>query len=165
MTVANKTQIKQTWNLEKVQEEAVSAMTRNCGVVQNVLSQLGQEAQKKYQQAVVQMKVEHFRKLNVKTPIELVKAMAEFEVNVFGSRVVVWGDEKQASMEYEYCACYNAMQKNASACATTGGKNMEEMAKCFQESTQLIAKEFGFTKGEVKFPTNPEEHAVITFTK
>ena len=165
MTVANKIQIKTTWNLEKVQEEAVHAMVRNCGVTQNVLQQLGPDAQKKFQTAMVEMKFEHFKKLNVKTPIELIKAMAEFEVNVFGSKIVVWGDEKEASMEYEYCACFNAMQKNASACSTTAGKNQEEMAKCFNESTNMLAKQFGFSKGEVKFPTKPEEHAVITFIK
>jgi hypothetical protein len=161
MTTATKTPIQVTWNVQKIQEEAVSSMTRNMMTTMSVMQKLGPEAQKQLGHAMVESKIEHFKKLGVKTPLELVKAMAEFEVNVFGSKIIVWGDEKEASLEYEYCACYNAMQK---AC-NMNGKGQEEMGQCWAESMQATATAFGFSKGEVKFPTKPEEHAVITFIK
>lgn len=162
MTTATKTKIQPSWNTQKIQEEAVNSMTGQMGVTYKVLGELGPEAQKKFQQAMVEYKVAHFKKLNVKTPIEMVRAMAEFEVNVFGSKINVWGDEKEAHMEYEYCACYNAMQK--SGCSMSE-KEQECMSKGFNEKMQAIAKAFGWSKGEVKFPTNPNEKAVVTFCK
>ena len=165
MTTAAKTKIQPTWTTEKIREEAVNGMTGTWGVTMKVISELGPEAQKKMQHAMIEHKVAVYKKLNVKSPIELVRAMAEFEVNVFGSKINVWGDEKQASMEYEYCACYNAMQKNTSGCCSTDKKEQEAMAQCFSDKMQGIAKGFGWSKGEVKFPAKENEPAVVTFTK
>jgi hypothetical protein len=160
---ANKTTIQTTWNVTRIQEEAVNAMTRQQGVTMHMLQELGTEWQTKFRTAMVKAQVEHLRKLGVKTPFDLVKAMAEFEVNVLGSKITVWGDDKQASMEYEYCACYNAMQKNG--LCSGDAKQQESMMNCFNEKLNAIAKEFGMSKAEIKFATSPSERTVITFVK
>ena len=164
MTTAaiNKTSVTPTWKLEKVQQESVRSMVDQMGATMKVINELGPEAAKKWHHAVLEIKINHFKKLNVKTPIEMVKAMAEFEVNVFGSKIRYWGDEKEAHMEYEHCACYQAMQD--SGCKPSE-KEMEVMSKSCAEKMQGLATAFGWTKGEMKFPTTPNEPAVVTFIK
>jgi homoserine trans-succinylase len=159
MTVATKTPIKQSWNVEKIQAEAVGSMTRHMMTTFQVIEKLGPEAQKQFHQAMTQMKVEHFKKLGVKTPIDLVKAFAEFEVNVFGSKIVVWGDDKEASMEYEQCACWESMQK----VMPMNEQKKQEMGKCWSEQINAIAKAFDFSKAEMTFPT--EKTSIVTYTK
>jgi hypothetical protein len=162
-TAATKTKIQPTWDTNKIREEAVNSMTGHMGLTFKVLGELGPEAQKKFHNAMIEYKVAHYKKLNVKTPIEMVRAMAEFEVNVFGSKINIWGDEKEAHMEYEYCACWNAMQKNCSGAMSE--KEQECMSTSFNDKMAQIAKAFGWSKGEVKFPTKPNEPAVVHFVK
>lgn len=86
--------------------------------------------------------------------------MSEYETNLFGSKIVVWGDEKSASMQYEVCACYDAMKKELKLTPAQD----EQMGGIFAKNIELIGKEFGF-KGEVKFDAAKEACAVVTFTK
>jgi len=159
-TTATKTPAHQTWTKEKIQEESVNGMVRLMTTTMRAIHEIGPEAVKKLDHAMLEMKVNHYKKLNVKTPIELVKIMAEYEVNVFGSKIAYWGDDKEAHMEYEYCACYNAMLN--SECKLSK-EEQEGMGKCFAEKMHGLAKAFGWTKAEVKFPTEKTSH--ITFTK
>jgi hypothetical protein len=157
MTTATKTPVTTTWNVQQIQESAVEHMSRNMMATFQVIEKLGPEAKQQWHQALTQMKVEHLKKQGAKTPFEVVKAIAEFEVNVLGSKISVWGDDKQASMEYEKCACWEAMQK---ACPMDAKKE-EEMGKCWAESLNQEAKLLGFSKAEVKFEGKP----VVTFIK
>lgn len=160
MTTATKTPINQTWSVAKIQEKAVEAMSSKMMTTFAVVEKLGPQAMQAFHKAMTEEKVTHLKKEGAKTPIDAVRLLAEFEVNVFGSKITVWGDEKQASMEYEYCACWNAMQK---ACPNMDEKAKEQMGKCWAESLNEMAKGLGFSKGEVTFPT--EQRAVVTFTK
>lgn len=157
MTTTTKTRVEQTWALAKVQEEAARVFARNCFTAMTVLEKVGPEAVKQYQEAMLKNKVEFFKAQGVKTPLELVKAMAEFETNVFGSKVVVVGDEKSASLEYETCACMNAMKSEG----LIKPEMMEKMGKNFAQQTELLGKEFGF-KGEMKMVG---EKAEVCFSK
>lgn len=160
MTTATKTPVQQTWNVTKIQEEAVSSMSRHMMTTFSVIEKLGPEAMEKFHAAMTEMKFQHLKKLNAKTPYEVVKALAEFEVNVLGSKISIMGDDKTASMEYEYCACFNAMQKEM---PNADPKQKEEMGKCWAKSVDSLAKKLGMSKAEVAFPT--PEKAIITFTK
>ena len=90
-------------------------------------------------------------------PLDLVRAKAEFETNVFGSKVEISGDEKTAQLKYISCGVWNAIQK--------GGKpspeQKEKMMSCFTSATENMAKEFGF-KGNLKFEG---ETPILTFSK
>jgi len=122
-----------------------------------VLCKHGEELTKEFQTAMLHNKVEHFKKLEVKTPIELVKAMAEFEANVFGSKIEIWGDEKSAHMQYNACGMWNAMKKFGKM----EPKQEEMMGTQFATCMTNLAKEFGF-KGETKMEG---EIALVSFTK
>ena len=57
-----------------------------------------------------QHKIDHYKTLDIKTPLDLVKAIAESDHNVFGSDVEIHGDDKKATLKYNSCGMWNAMQ-------------------------------------------------------
>jgi hypothetical protein len=163
MTTAttNKTPVQASWNPTKIQQETAEAFARNMGITMSILAKQP-EAMKEFEKLSTESKVAYYKQLGVKTPLDLVKAMAEFETNVFGSKIKFWGDDKQASMEYEVCGCWNAMQKVGVA----NSKNEEELGKGWAACLDRTAKGFGFSKAEVTYGTNPAEAcAVITFVR
>ena len=161
MTVTiEKTPVVTTWTPAKIQEQTALAFARQTLATMTVLRKLGPEAMKEFQHASVVSKADFYKTEGVKTPIQLVKAMAEFETSALGSKIKVWGDDKQASMEYEVCACFNAMQKSAKE-----PMNMEDMGKCYTTSMEAFANEFGFT-AQVVMGKNPgEPSSTLTFIK
>lgn len=156
-TTLSKTQVEAKWTISQIQEHATRAMVANCMAANMVLEKLGPQAVEEYQQATLNNRIEYFKTLNVKTPLELIKAMAEWETNVFGSKIVISGDDTKASLEYIECGCWNAMQK----CGKLTPAIEEKMGKNFQKSVEMIAKAFGF-KGELKLDG---QTAIITFNK
>lgn len=159
MTTAtlNRTVVEPKWNTTKIQEEAVRMYALQFMTAMNVLCKQGEQAAREFTTAMQQNKIEHYKQLNIKTPIELVQAMSEFETNVFGSKIEIWGDEKAAHLQYNQCGMWNAMKN-------TGKMNCqqeEKMGQTFEHCVQGLAQGFGF-KGEVKFEG---EKAVLTFTK
>jgi len=159
MTTAtlNKQTVEAKWNTVKLQEEFSRVIATNMMTTMGVLCKHGEELTKEFQTAMLHNKVEHFKKLEVKTPIELVKAMAEFEANVFGSKIEIWGDEKSAHMQYNACGMWNAMKKFGKM----EPKQEEMMGTQFATCMTNLAKEFGF-KGETKMEG---EVALVSFTK
>ncbi|HEY9775505.1 MAG TPA: hypothetical protein V6C81_17195 [Planktothrix sp.] len=160
MTTAtlNKTKVEQKWDTHKIQEEIARLMGVQYLTTMNVLQKVGGEkAVHEFQAAMRQNKVEHYKKLGANTPVELVKLMSEFEANVFGSKIEIWGDEKSASLKYDSCAMWNAMKKHGNFNA----QQEEQMGKGFESCMTDLAKEFGF-HAETKMEG---ETAIITFTK
>ncbi len=156
--VLQKTPVEAKWNLSRVQQETAGAFARQCYSTVTTLSKSNPEILKEFEAVVAAQRVAYFKTLGVKTPIDLVTVMGEFESNVFGSKIKIVGDDSKASLEYEACACLNAMEKQL-------GKVSEEhqkmMGQHFQTICTLMAKEFGF-KAEFKFEEAPY---VITFSK
>ena len=157
MTTATKTPIKATWPIAKVQAEAARAAATQCAAAFAVLPQLGEQAMTDYKAAGRKLRVAHLKEQGVKTPLELVTAMAEFEVNVFGSQIEITGDEKSATMTYEACAMWDAMQKVTNMTPA----QQEEAGKGFQTCMQDLANEFGL-KADMQMA---EKTCAVTFTK
>lgn len=155
--VLNKTKIEAKWTPEKLQQEAAQAIIGGWATAMKIFEKMGPEAVGEYERAMLEHKVEMYKKLNVKTPVELVKAMAEHEANLFGSKIVVWGDETEAKMEYETCGCWETMQK----LMPMTPEMEKKMGEGWTKSIQMMAKALGF-KGEVQMG---EKTSVITFTK
>ncbi|HEY9868664.1 MAG TPA: hypothetical protein V6D08_05820 [Candidatus Obscuribacterales bacterium] len=155
--IAQKTPVQIKWPIEKVQEGAARALANHLRAAQTVLAKYGPEVWDEYDRLVLKDKLEYYKSVGVKTPIELVKAMAEFESNVFGSKIQIVGDDKKASLTYDSCGIYNAMQKFG----TLTPEQEEKIGSYFERCVSNLAKEFGF-KGEVKFE---EPCAIVTFTK
>ena len=98
MTTATKQIIESKWNTQKIHEETARLLASQWMAAYGVICKHGEEAIKEFETVKRQEKVAYFKALKVTTPIELVKAMAEFEANVFGSKIEIWGDEKEDSM-------------------------------------------------------------------
>ncbi len=160
-TTATKTLVNASWTKERVQQETAETFAQHMATTMNVLCKLGHEVVEQHSKASTEAKVAHYKKLGVKTPIELVTAMAEYETNVMGSKIKVWGDDKQASMEYEVCACYNAMNK----IGAINEKNSAEMGKGWETCMNATAKAFGFSKAEIKFGATPTDPTIVTIIK
>jgi len=136
-------------------------MLRSCLTSSKLAEKFGPEAVTELNHAMTTMKADYYKAHGVKTPIELVKAMAEFETNVYGSKMVVFGDDQHATVEYEVCGCYNAIVNTLKL----GQTEQEAMGKKWSASVEALAKQFNF-KSEVKFGTcATEPKSTITFTK
>lgn len=155
--IERKTPVEAKWSPKQIQEAAVQTLARHFMASFAVLCKQGPEAIKEFDKHMIAGKVEHYKKLGVKTPIDLVKAISEFEANVFGSKIQIQGDEHKASLTYESCAMWNAMKEMGKMTA----QQEEQMGSNFQNCMQNLAQEFGF-KSEVKFE---EPTAIITFSK
>ncbi|HEY9787565.1 MAG TPA: hypothetical protein V6D17_19410 [Candidatus Obscuribacterales bacterium] len=158
MTTAVKTTIKPTWNVQQVQEHATQMMATQWLTAYTVLSKHGEGAITEFENLLRKNQVEHYKKMGVKTPIDLVKAKAEFEANLFGSKIEIWGDEKEAFLTYSYCGMWEAMKKYGNMTK----EQEEKMGGNFQNCVSKLAQEFGFN-GEVKFES--ETCATIRFFK
>jgi hypothetical protein len=159
MTTAtlNKHTVEAKWNTAKLQEEFGRVMATNMMTTMGVVCKHGEELTNELQTAMTHAKAEHYKKLGVKNPMDLVKHMAEFETNMFGSKIEIWGDEKTAHLQHNTCGMWDAMKKTGMVDA----KNEEKMGAQFQTCTQNLAKQFGFT-AEMKMEG---ETCVVTFTK
>ena len=158
MTVIAKEQIKPTWKPEQLHEMYSHITANNMMVAMQVIGKHGEEAINEYKTASRKPMVEYYKKLGVKTPIEVIKAKAELEANIFGSVTEIWGDDKEAHLTYIKCGMWDAMKKcGGTGCAESEAKMVEGFKHCVSE----FAKEFGLV-GEVKFEG---EKATITIKK
>jgi len=157
MSTATKTVVKATWPTAKTQAEAAHAAASQCAAAFGVLSKLGEQAVADYKAAARKLRVAHLKEQGVKTPLELVTAMAEFEANVFGSQIEIVGDEKSATLDYKTCAMWEAMQKVTNMTPA----EQEQMGKGMQTCMQDLAHEFGL-KADVQMA---EKTCTVTFTK
>jgi len=155
--IERKTTVEAKWSPKQIQEATVKTMAQNCLASHATVGKFGPDAVKELDKQLINGKVEYYKKVGVKTPVDLVKAMAEFETNVFGSKIQIQGDEKQASLIYESCAIWNTMKEIGKFTP----KQEEEMGAGFEQCMQNLGKEFGF-KTEIKFE---EPCATITFIK
>jgi hypothetical protein len=157
MTTTTKTTIKATWPITKVQAEAARAAATQCASAHAALTKAGGQALTEYKAAIRKLKVAHLKEQGVSTPLELATAMAEFEANVFGSQIEVSGDEKSATLTYNACAMWEAMQKVTKMTPA----EQEEAGKGFQTCLQELAHEFGL-KADMQMT---EKTCAVTFTK
>lgn len=156
-TTIQKTEIKPNWKQEQIQEQTARAFASNMMAAMTVLAKHGEEAVNEFQALTRMPMVKHYKEMGVKTPLDLVKAKAEFETNVFGSKIEIFGDEKEAHLKYLSCAIWNTMKQ----CGHMNKEQEEKMCAGFANCVSAFAKEFGF-EGEVKFEN---EIATVTFRK
>lgn len=155
--IAQKTLMETKWPANKIQEETAKVIARHFMAANAVLAKFGPEAVQEYDKHLLAGKVENYKHLGVKTPLDLIKAMAEFESNIFGSKIEIWGDDNKAHMTYNACGMWDAIQKVQKLTP----EMEEKMGNHFETCLKNLAKEFGF-KGEVKFE---EPCATVTISK
>ncbi len=132
--VIQKEQIKPTWKTEQLHEMFSHIAASNMTAAFGVLGKHGEETINEFKTAVRKPMVEYFKKLGVTTPIEVIKAKAELETNIYGSVIEVWGDDKEAHLTYIKCGMWDAMQKQGgSTCGESNEKLMASFENCVSE--------------------------------
>jgi len=158
-TTPTKKLVEATWTTKQIQEAAAAMAANMCFSAKSVLMKHGDMALlNEYENTVRQGKIEHYKALGVKTPIELVKAMAETETNVFGSQIEIVGDDKTATLNYISCAMWNQMEKMMGKMTP---EQQEKAGASFQNCVSETAKAFDL-KADVKMG---DKTCTITFTK
>jgi len=159
MTTAtlNKTVVEPKWNTTQIQEQVTRIYSTQMMTAQQVLAKYGEQAMEEFSNAMRANKINYYRSLNVTTPIELVKAMSEFETNVFGSKIEIWGDDKSATLKYIQCGMWNALKTHGKLNA----QQEEQMGAKFEQCMSAMTHELGF-KMETKFEG---ESCTMTFSK
>jgi hypothetical protein len=157
MPVLQKTVVKTTWKPEQMQELYSQMMANTFSSAMTVLCKQGDAATKEFQTLSRKPMVEYYKKLGVRTPIEIMKAKAELETNIFGSQIEIWGDDNEAHLTYNKCGMFEAMKKSGGMNCAQQEKMMEGMEHCIKE----FASEFGL-KAEIKMEG---EKPTVTFRK
>ncbi len=140
-----KTRIKPTWTTEKLQEVTSHTLINNYIVVTKIFEKLTPELRQEFRTMMSGMKVNYYRSLNVKTPMDLANAMAEFDANIFGSVVAISGDQNNVTIEFETCGCWNLIQNHSCFTPAMG----ESRHECYKTTIDSIIRELGF-KGVVE---------------
>jgi hypothetical protein len=157
MTTNTLTKVDTKWETKKVQEKTAHIMAVVNLAAFEVLSKVSPEAVTEFQTIVRKHKVEAYKAMGVKTPLELVKAMAETEHNLFGSVIEISGDDHKAVLKYDSCAMWTAMEKVGKFTP----EQQEKMGKNFENCSSLLAKELGMTGTTVM----DKDTCIVTFTK
>ncbi len=158
MTTSTKTPVKPTWSQSKIQEETALAMASNCLAAHQATSKAGEQVLNDYQATARKFKVAQLKSKGVTNALELAKALAEMEVNLFGSQIDISGDEKEATLTYNQCAMWNAIKKFNPMTP----EQEQQMGAGFQACMQNLAKELGLN-ATVKF--EGENTCAISFAK
>jgi hypothetical protein len=149
--------IKTEWPITKIQEETAKVFARQFLAAYKALSKFGPEGMKEFDKNILAFKVDYYKSLGVKTPADLVRAISEFETNVFGSKIEIVGEDSKATLKYETCAVWNAME----SISKFTPEQEERMGKHFESCMNELAREFGL-KAEIK---HEEPNCIVTFTK
>lgn len=156
---AKKTLVEGTWTTEQKQEKTATLFAATNMNVMKVLEKHGHDAIKEFQTAMNNQKHEYLTKAGVKTPIALVKHLAEFETNLFGSKIEITGDEHTASMTYLHCGMWEAMQKTCNMTEEKACEMGKGWEACLNETATKLGMKAKLEMGaDKKMPT-------ITFTK
>lgn len=128
-----------SWDLPRLQEELCKGAAHQYVATVALLRKHAPQAIREFNAIFIANKG-YFKQLEVSTPLELVEALAEIEANAFGSRMLVAGDEMCASITYEYCAEWVAVEELSNI-------NWDErtvVAEHFVYAMQDLGAEFGF---------------------
>ena len=136
MTTMTKTPVKATWTPSKIQEETAMLVASNCMAAYQTISTLGEKALQDYKATSRTLRVDHLKNLGVKNALDIAKAIAEQETNLYGSKIEISGDENCATLTYNYCGMWDAMKKVGKLTP----EQEEQMGAGFQTCMQDLAQ-------------------------
>lgn len=153
------TKVTTKWDAKKVAETNANILAATWLSAYEVISKLDQKAVQEFSDKLTEHKLSHYKSLNIKTPMDLVKAIGETEHNVFGSEMEIFGDDKKATLKYLSCGMWAASEK---LCKNKFSAEEEQrMGEQCAASWTKIGQEFGF-----KFePKMSKESWELTFSK
>ena len=88
--------IKQSWDLQKIQEEATKMVSHKIASTIHILKKHPGKEIKEMEKVSAHITADMLKNCGVKTPMDLVKYLAEYEVNMFGAEASISGDDQCA---------------------------------------------------------------------
>jgi len=149
MTTATATKIEAKWDTQKRNNATAKAVAGNMLATYAVLQHVTPEQKEQYENTVRANKVQLLKSFGVNSPLELVKAMAELDANLYGSQVAIAGDDNKAELTYEACAVWNALKEIGNLTK----EQEQQMGRDFEACDAKTIKEFGY-KSETKMNGN-----------
>jgi hypothetical protein len=157
MTTAVATKVEAKWDVQKRNNAAAKAAAGNMLATFAVLQHVTPEQKEQYENTVRANKVQLLKSFGVNSPLDLVKAMAELDANLYGSQVAIAGDDNKAELTYETCAVWNAMKEIGNFTK----EQEQQMGQGFEACSAKTIKEFGY-KSETKFDG---DRATVTISR
>lgn len=151
------TKIDTKWETKRTQEVTSEIISSMHVAAAQVLEKLGEKPYEEYMSILREHKLNLYKQMGVKTPMDLVRAIAEIDFNLYGSQIEITGDEKRANLTYKTCGVWESMQK---MCKFTAEQE-EKMGKYCTANWTAVAKEFGFTYE----PKMEKDSYGLTFSK
>jgi len=97
MSIALQTQkITQTWDIKKMQAAATKMVSHKIATRIHFLKKHHAKEIDEMEKSAAHLEAEELMRSGVKTPLDLVKYLAEYEVNMFGSEASISGDDQCA---------------------------------------------------------------------
>jgi len=93
--------IKQSWDIKEMQEAATKMVSHKIASRINFLEKHPGKEIEEMEKASAHLNAEKMKKCGVKTPLDLAKHLAEYEVNMFGAEASVSGDDDHAVLTNE----------------------------------------------------------------
>ncbi|HEY9775164.1 MAG TPA: hypothetical protein V6C81_15470 [Planktothrix sp.] len=152
-----KQKIEPSWSVSEIQEHVVksicSQMQMKLEMAESGKLQNAEELRNKS----AQHKAECFKKDGVKSPLELVKKLAELEVNLTGSKVSISGDDERATLIQDEPKVYLEIRQKIDE------QKLEKLREFFSAWMTQLGQNFGF---QTKVELAPEGKGTkITFSR
>jgi len=159
MSTSTQNQIRPTWDVKKLQEAATKMVAHKIASRLHFIdSRPGNEIEE-MERSSAQLKARMLKECGVKTPLDLVKHMAEFEVNVFNAEASVSGDENTAVLNNEKPTVWLEAKKMVQM-----SKEQEtKMHHHYKQWNEDLAEAFGF-KAQVEISPDGNK-SKITFSR
>ena len=132
--------VEATWKLRRLQEELCKGAAHQYVHTVSLLRKCAPDAIREFNAVFIANKT-YFKHIGVESPGQLVRALAEIETNAFGGKMLVSGDEEKASIRYEYCAEWIAIEELSNM---TWGERVN-LAEHFVYAMHDLAHHFGFS--------------------
>ena len=145
-----------TWDLQRLQEELCRGAAHQYVHTIALLRKCSPEAIREFNAVFIANKT-YFKHLGVETPGQLARALAEIETNAFGGKMLVRGNEESASVTYEYCAEWVAIEE----LSNMAWDERVSLAEHFVHAMEDLAACFGFT-ADVSFQSGVP---TVTFSR
>ena len=160
MTTSTKMQkIKQSWDINKLQQEATKMVSHKIASTLHILKKHPGKEISEMEKVSAHITADMLKNCGIKTPMDLAKYLAEYEVNMFGSEASISGDDHCAVLINEKSTVWlETLEAN-----DFSEKQIETMHEHFSSFVKHLGHGLGF-KTHVEIADDGRS-SKITFTE
>lgn len=140
-TLVQKHSIQPKWSIGELRREATRMVASSIVARIKMMEKAPAGQVNKFVKSSAKEKASFFKACGVQSPLDLVKFLAEHEVNMFGSRAKISGDEDSAFVINEWPRVW----LEAKRLAPMNHKQEQMMIHQYETWMQELGKTFGFT--------------------